>query len=498
MDEVIALRTYTRKVFDMGGGVTRARCHIGHIHYRDDVTGDLVPVDYTWVDRGTYWEMARASYRLRVAKDFGAPNLIQYSNRFDGASHDLVYEPHSLVWATGRDLASVQVFRTQQSVQGVVSGNSIRWANAFGNGLHFELTLRMSGFTKELVIQRRNVLDTPPTAQHRLVLLSRYQRTGVAVKDSTGRQWDEQGEFDDANDDGFKLEEASGGRFSLVRAAYMVESDYDNTRHRCPVVWTNRNGAMWQAKVLPTAVLNNGTYPLRADTVTSYYASAGDGYAEASSTTWDLTHDHAGSSADYTSTTTRVSVGKFTNWNIRRSFFPVDTSGIPDGATINSATFYAKCSSVNDNEDDDGDDFFVIVGPTSQASNTSLVAGDYDACGAIDSPQELTDDRKDFSAFSAASYASWALNATGLSNVSKTGYTLLGLREGHDVIDSSTPDVTNVDNQLRFYTSEQSGTGDDPYLEVDYTDSGGAVRGIAFGNRGVAFNGGRTFMGPIG
>lgn len=482
MDEILGLRSYTRKVFDLGGGRKLGRFHAGHIHFVDDVTGALEPVDHTWVDRGTYWEMTRASYRMRVAKNFGAANLIQYQNRYEGAAHDLVYEPHSLVWAAGRDLANVQVWKTQQSVQGVINGPTIRFANAFGSGLHFEVTLRGSGFTKELVIQRRNVLDPPPTAQHRLVLLSRYKPTGVTVKDSGGRQWDGVGEFDDANDDGFRLEEPSAKR-SLIRPAYVVEGNEDETRHRCPVVWTNRNGAMWQAKVLPTAVLNNGTYPLRADTVTSYYAGAGDGYAEQGGVaTWDLCHDGAGNVSDYTSTTTRVSVGNFASgYQIRRTFFPVDTSGIPDGDTITAATFYAKCSSVNNNNDNDGDDFFVLVGPTSQASNTVLANGDYDACGAIDSPQELTADRKDHSTFTAAAYASWAFDATGLGVINKTGYTLIGLREGHDVIDSSiTGGVTPYDNQLRFYTSERAGTGDDPYLEVTYTASAAASGALPF------------------
>jgi hypothetical protein len=475
MTERVSQRTYTRKVYDLGGGRVRARCHAGHIHYRDDA-GELADIDHTWEDRGAFWAMTRASYKMRVAKDFGAANLIEYRNRYEGASHGLVYEPHSLVWATGRDLSDVRPFRSQQSVQGVVTGPTIRYTDAFGPGLHFEVSLRGSGFTKELVIQRRNALELPPTPQHRLVLLSRYRPTGVSLKDTIGRTWAEQGEFDDANDDGFRLDEPNG-KHSLIRPAYIVESDADETRHRCPVIWTARNGALWQAKVLPTRVLNTGTYPLRADTVTSYYAGAGDGYVEANDTTWDLTHDATdGATADYIGTNTRVSVGQFANWGIRRAFFPVDTSGIPDGATINSATFYAKTSTIGDNDDNDGDDFFVLVGPTSQADPTQLVTADFDTCGSVDAPQEITADRKDFSSIAAVgTYNSWVLNATGLGIISKTGYTLIGMREGHDVVDSAIVGGVNADNQIRFYTSEQAGTGDDPYLEVDYTPPGDVV-----------------------
>ncbi len=478
MTEIPAERGYTYKVFHVEGRRKQARCHGGHIHFKDEAAGDaFADIDHTWVDRGTYWEMTRASYRMQVAKDFAAPALIRYRNRYEGADHAITYEPHSLVWATGRDLANVRPFRAQQSVQGVVNGPVIRWTDAFGPGLHFEVGLRGSGFTKEIVIQRRNALEQPPTAQHRLVLLSRYDGGTLDIKDTQGRTWAKAGEFDDASDEGFRLEDASGPP-SFIRPAYIVESDADETRHRVPVIWTQRNGAMWQAKVLPTNVLVNGTYPLRADTVTSYYAGAGDGFAESfNHATWDLAHDAAGDAADATSTTCRVSSGEFASgWNIRRAFFPVDTSGIGAGATINSATFHAKTSLKGDNDDNDGDDFFVLVGPTSQASNTTLAAGDFDACGTIDAPQEITGDRFDYSSIAAVGvYNDWTLNATGLSIINTTGYTLIGLREGHDVLDSAIVGGVNADVQCRFYTSEQAGTGDDPYLLVDYTPPGDVV-----------------------
>lgn len=473
MTELVNLRSYTRKVYDLGAQRYQGEFHTGHIHFMDESVGMLEPIDHTWVDRGTHWEMTRASYRMQVAKDFGAPNLIRYTNKFEGANHTIVYEPHSLAWATGRDLSDVRPYKSQQSVQGVVNGSTIRWTDAFGPGLHFEVGLRGSGFIKELVIQRRNVLDPSPTPQHRLVLLSRYTGTGLDVKDTTGRTWQKAGEFDDTKDEGFRVEEPTG-KHSLIRPAYVVESDEEKTRHRCPVVWTQRNGAMWQAKVLPTNVLTQGAYPLRADTVTSYYAGAGDGYAEASATTWALCHANGGTSADYTSTTTRVASGQFASWNIRRAFFPIDTSGIGAGATINSATVHIKTSSKNDNDDNDGDDFWVLVGPTSQASNTQLVTGDYDACGAVTSPQEITADRKDYSSIAAVGvYNDWTLDATGLSIINTTGYTLLGMREGHDILNSAIVGGVNADNQCRFYTSEQASTTDDPYMIVDYTAAAG-------------------------
>lgn len=489
MTELLFERSYSHKVYDLENGQRRLRAHTGHIHFRDEQAGGaLADIDHTWVDRGAYWEMVKASYRMQVAKDFSAPTLIRYRNRFEGADHAITYEPHSLVWATGRDLADVRPFRAQQAVQGVVRGSTITWTNALGPGIDFEVGLRGSGFTKEVVIRRRNALEAPPTAQHRLVLLSRYDGPGLDLKDTQGRTWAKAGEFDDANDEGFRVEEASG-KHSLIRPAYIVESDADETRHRCPVIWTQRGGAMWQAKVLPTKVLTSGVYPLRADTVTSYYAGAGDGYVESSGASWAIAHAATtGAAADYTATTTRVSCGQFGSWQIRRAFFPIDTSGIGAGATINSATVHIKTSSKNDNDDNDGDDFWVLVGPTSQAGPTQLVVGDFDDCAAVTSPQEITADRKDYGSIAAAGvYNDWTLDATGLSIISTTGYTLIGMREGHDVIDSAISGGVNADNQCRFYTSEQAGTGDDPFMIVDYTPAGASGQPTTKRHGGVPF-----------
>jgi RHS repeat-associated protein len=64
------------------------------------------------------------------------------------------------------------------------------------------------------------------------------------------------------------------------------------------------------------------------------------------------------------------------------------------------------------------------------------------------------------------------LNITGLSWISKTGFTKLGLREGHDVLDSaftSSSATTSQYNILYIRSSEFSGTASDPYLDITYT-----------------------------
>src|SRR3989344_2321566 len=216
--------------------------------------------------------------------------------------------------------------------------------------------------------------------------------------------------------------------------------------------------------------------PAGSATTTTFFAGVGDGivsiFGEA---TWDGAHDATdGDNADYTGTVTRVSIFKALTgeFEIRRTFFPFDTSSLPDTDVISSATFSAWATTVSAVGDNDGLDYIVPVGPTSQASNTELVVGDFDQAGAVDNPTQLSDDQKDISTdFSAGSYANWTANASGLSAVDKTGFTLVGLREGHDIEDNQYEGGNNTSNQVRFSTSEETSTTQDPMLEVTHAPS---------------------------
>jgi hypothetical protein len=233
------------------------------------------------------------------------------------------------------------------------------------------------------------------------------------------------------------------------------------------------------------------------------YAGAGDGYAQAFeevtgtfggcgvSAGWNAARTSLGTGVDYTGTTALVrSYRDFfqdseadtcsSAGQIDRGFVPIVTSSIPAGATITSATLSIYVVSTTD-QDNDGFDYITVV-QTDQGAHTILGSNDFDNCGAVDSPIEGIDSgqRKDITSISTAAYTVFTLNATGLGWIKKSGQTstcsatngvsCFGLREGHDV-QSSSPLNTTITG-IQFYTSEQTGTANDPYLAVTYT--GGA------------------------
>lgn len=184
------------------------------------------------------------------------------------------------------------------------------------------------------------------------------------------------------------------------------------------------------------------------------------------SANWDTVHDStASNSVDATSsenTCVRSRSGGGET-SIIRALFLFDTASIDDAATITSATF-SLYGTGSTNDDNDGDDWITVV-QSNPASNTEMAVGDFDQVGdAIDNPTEAIDngDRIDIGSYSTSGYNDFPFNSTGLGWVDSAGITKLGVREGHDVIDSQ---VSNT-NAIRAYFADQAGTSADPKLVV--------------------------------
>lgn len=207
---------------------------------------------------------------------------------------------------------------------------------------------------------------------------------------------------------------------------------------------------------------------VNADTI---YSNAGDGqvYRGGQSTWSDAQDTIDGLTADYTNTTFQVSsdwVTGATPWNIRRAFLSFDTSALSGTVASSTISLYVT-SKVN--EEDDGDDWINIV-EGQQANDTSLVTGDYDECGdAVDNPTEGAT-RIDIGDLSTSAYNTWTLNSTGEGWIDVSGYSKFGIREGHDTLDSAVTASGNPTyrrSRVNFSSSEETGTGQDPYLTVE-------------------------------
>ena len=205
------------------------------------------------------------------------------------------------------------------------------------------------------------------------------------------------------------------------------------------------------------------------------YSSAGDGDVGTSPYpgTWANQHDDTvGRIADYTSSDARVMSGAFNSsagyQTIDRSFFSFDTSVIPDNAEILSADLNLFVTNIADQYNDSYSYISVLEG--NQSSTAVVSNSDIDDCGdAVVNPTKGSNDI-DVTNLNTNQYENIALNSQGLEWLSKTGYTKLCLRTGHDI--ENQPVINNdlswKSTLVQYKTSEEQGVDSDPYLEVTY------------------------------
>ena len=153
-----------------------------------------------------------------------------------------------------------------------------------------------------------------------------------------------------------------------------------------------------------------------------------------------------------------------------------DTSSIPDTDTIDSATlsFHGRSKS-----DQMGGTHGIGIVTSTPASNTDLVAGDY---AQLTTTRQATD--ISIASWSTVGYNDFALNATGLGNISKTGVSKFGSRLSFD-IDNSAPTWGSEESVAGGnYAADDAGTTRDPKLVVVHAGAAGGAAGFMTTNKG--------------
>ncbi|NTW32498.1 MAG: hypothetical protein HGB12_07720 [Bacteroidetes bacterium] len=232
-----------------------------------------------------------------------------------------------------------------------------------------------------------------------------------------------------------------------------------------------------EAEYFKTAVL-----PVFTDATSTFYPVAGantpvDGYVACDlTTTWATTHDASSvPTTDEGGVFPLNALGNFA-WSYRydnngrkiiaRSFFLFDASSLTSSAIISSATFSVYVNTKSDSYGDSYSWFNVVQ--SSPAGTNNLVNSDYSQCGAVTNPT-VGATHITAANITTSSYNDFPLNTTGLTWISKTSITKLGLREGHDATNNEIGAGSNLEVNIRGYFADQTGTTQDPKLVVVYT-----------------------------
>lgn len=148
--------------------------------------------------------------------------------------------------------------------------------------------------------------------------------------------------------------------------------------------------------------------------------------------------------------------------DLLRSCFLFDTSSIPDGSVIISATLSIYGSGKADNLTITPN---INVYSSAPASDTALANGDFDSLGTTaycDTPVTYGD-------WNVAGYNDFELNTAGLAVIDDTGITKLGLRNANYDVSGTPPAWGNtLDSYLQGYFADEPLTTKDPRLVVVY------------------------------
>lgn len=170
--------------------------------------------------------------------------------------------------------------------------------------------------------------------------------------------------------------------------------------------------------------------------------------------TWAAARGGTGTQRTNSNDTTLQVFGQNTDsYYVGRAFMPIDTSSISDYSRIASGTIYlyttAELHTLS---------YSLCTVLSTQASLSSLVFADFAQTGTSEGSDRTTGN------FTVNAYKSVPLNSTGLTWISRTGYTQFAFREARD-IDNSTPASAQA-SSLTF--SSGAAASNKPYLELYY------------------------------
>lgn len=150
-------------------------------------------------------------------------------------------------------------------------------------------------------------------------------------------------------------------------------------------------------------------------------------------------------------------------WNlICRGIFLFDTSSLGATASISSATLSLYVNTLFDGLSITPG---INIYSSAPASNTAVVAGDYDSLGTTEFSSTIA-----YGSLTNAAYNDFALNASGLAAISKTGISKLASRNpGADVADVAPTWSSGTVSRIRVASADATGTTQDPRLVVQYS-----------------------------
>lgn len=198
------------------------------------------------------------------------------------------------------------------------------------------------------------------------------------------------------------------------------------------------------------------------------YASPSGYFFNSSAVSWTTLRAVTGSNVDTTSATEAVFIGEFitgtSTYNLGHDIYTFDTSVLGSSATITSATFSVKSTTSLGNGTETTNPANGALVAASPANPASYVAADFSTLGTTRYCD--TDVLRSSFANGSATYKDWALNASGIAAINKTGNTTFGIRPSNDFSNATAP--TQRSFATGYFAADATQTNR-PKLVINYT-----------------------------
>ena len=431
-------KTYVQDVFDLGNGQTNYNIHIGDINYKKYGGFTSINTTLIWNENERVWEQSSASYYGKMPEY--SDDLVVFFNAYEGSN------------------SFISAYPIAEHVQGFLQPDkkSVLYEDAFGSEIDLNIYAEHSGLKKVIIINEKP-LDT---SQNLTFDFELNIPLSTKIKDRDGNVWDKEAtlNFKDKT-----LLIGQEGKESYFSNAFLWDSD--NLIKPVDIELYKDHDKIYLRKTITSEILEKAAYPLYTDHPTTYDVASGDAITINADSSWDAAHDETTCDAVNTGFIfPNVDVnGLGSSFTFYKAYIPIDTSAIDDGATVTAATLHMYITGKGVNSDD-GNDYIAIVSADGVAADNLLAVEDCELIGdSVDDPTEAHDvgERMDISATDTSQWITWDFNANALDWVSKTGYTKLGAREGHDIEDDN---IGNGNGNYAIFAVSGSGTA--PYLNV--------------------------------
>ncbi len=207
-----------------------------------------------------------------------------------------------------------------------------------------------------------------------------------------------------------------------------------------------------------------------ATTVQFSAKAVNDGYVAAwSGPTYTLIRNHAGQQAN---SATYANYARLTATSVSNQYDEMyravvlfDTSALPDDCIITGVKFGVRGSSKNNGL---GSFAYGVTGFNPTNTGGTFVMGDYQRFY----NERWADSDIPYASLVTTSWNNWTGNSLFISNISKTGWTGVMVRDRPD-IDNNAALIKWASGATSRFTFEDTGSGTAPFLEVTYTLSTG-------------------------